>query len=68
VNNLDTRIGEFSAQAICANGTPLGYGGGSGLPLPPNGYVKATTQVQQAGDELVNGSGGSLNPETAPPT
>ena len=65
VINLDTRTGGFSAQAICANGAPLGYGVGSGPDLPPNGYVKATAQVQEVGDELVNGSGGSLNPQTA---
>lgn len=65
VNNFDTRIGGISAQAICANGTPLGYEVGEGPDLPPNGYVKATVPVQQVGDELVNGGGGSSNPQNA---
>jgi hypothetical protein len=63
VNNFDTRIGGITAQAICANGTPLGYEVGGGSDLPPNGYVKSTVPVQQVGDELMNGGGGSPNPQ-----
>ena len=65
VSNLDTRVGQFAAQAICANGTPLGYAVGAGSAMPPNSYLKATVEVINAGDELLNGSGGSLNPRDA---
>jgi hypothetical protein len=65
VNNFDTRIGQFSAQAICANGTRLAYMTGSGPDLPPNGYVKATGEVIDAGDQVVTGSGGANNPKFA---
>ena len=62
VNNLDTRIGQFSAQAICANGTPLGYSiGNINVDLPPNGYVKSSVEVLNAGDEVIEGGGGSFN-------
>ena len=65
VSNLDTRVGQFGAQAICANGTPLGYEVGAGSAMPPNSYLKATVEVTNAGDELLNGGGGSLNPRDA---
>ena len=59
VSNVDTRIGEFAAQAICSNGTPLGDGtGSSGQDLPPNGYLKATVEAPFSGEAVISGGGG----------
>ena len=67
VNNLDTRTGQFSAQAICANGTPLGYSTGNiNVDLPPNGYAKSSVETTNVGDEIIEGSGGSAYSQGAP--
>jgi len=63
VMNLDTNNAQFGAQAICANGAPLGVlTEGSDVDLPSNGYIKASAEVPNTGDEVVTGGGGVPDP------
>lgn len=64
VTNLDTRIGQFAAQAICAaSGSQIVGTEGGGGPLPPNGYAKTTGPNTNTPQQAIVSAGGGCEPQ-----